>query len=93
MHHITAKETVGAHLYAFLLLFSCAAANVLSLTIHNVHFMLTMMGNIRQAIMEDKYPEYLCKFFSNIYEGDKSKYPEWAVSALRGVGVDLLANS
>ncbi|OQD82754.1 hypothetical protein PENANT_c020G02730 [Penicillium antarcticum] len=77
MHHITAKETVGAHL----------------LTIHNVHFMLTMMGNIRQAIIEDRYPAYLRKFFSNIYEGDRSKYPEWAVGALRGVGVDLLADS
>jgi queuine tRNA-ribosyltransferase len=55
--------------------------------------MLTMMGNIRQAIIEDIYPEYLRKFFSNIYEGDKSKYPEWAIGALRGVGVDLLADS
>ncbi|KAJ5748014.1 uncharacterized protein N7511_009710 [Penicillium nucicola] len=77
MHHITAKETVGAHL----------------LTIHNVHFMLTMMGAIRQAIIEDKYPAYLRKFFSDIYGGDKSKYPEWAIGALRGVGVDLLADS
>ncbi|OQE39123.1 hypothetical protein PENCOP_c007G01451 [Penicillium coprophilum] len=77
MHHITAKETVGAHL----------------LTIHNVHYMLTMMGKIRQAIIDDQYPAFLRKFFSDIYQGDKSKYPEWAVGALRGVGVDLLADS
>ncbi|CAG8212353.1 unnamed protein product [Penicillium nalgiovense] len=77
MHHITAKETVGAHL----------------LTIHNVHYMLNMMGKIRQAIIDDQYPAFLRKFFSDIYEGDKSKFPEWAVGALRGVGVDLLADS
>ncbi|KAJ5045617.1 hypothetical protein NUH16_002436 [Penicillium rubens] len=77
MHHITAKETVGAHL----------------LTIHNVHYMLNMMGKIRQAIIDDQYPAFLRKFFSDIYGGDKSKFPEWAVGALRGVGVDLLADS
>ncbi|KAJ5143003.1 tRNA-ribosyltransferase [Penicillium bovifimosum] len=77
MHHITAKETVGAHL----------------LTIHNVHYMLTLMGKIRQAIIDDQYPAFLRKFFSDIYGGDRSKFPAWAVGALRGVGVDLLADS
>lgn len=51
------------------------------------------MGKIRQAIIEDQYPAFLHKFFSDIYGGDKSKFPEWAVGALRGVGVDLLADS
>ncbi|KAJ5631611.1 Queuine tRNA-ribosyltransferase [Penicillium longicatenatum] len=76
MHHITAKETVGAHL----------------LTIHNVHFMLTLMGRVRQAIIEDRYPAFIREFFSKIYKGDKSKYPDWAVGALKGVGMDLLAD-
>jgi hypothetical protein len=51
------------------------------------------MGNIRQAIIDDQYPAFLRKFFSDIYGGDQSKYPAWAVGALRGVGVDLLADS
>lgn len=55
--------------------------------------MLTLMGKIRQAVIEDQYPAFLHKFFSDIYGGDKSKFPEWAVGALRGVGVDLLADS
>lgn len=55
--------------------------------------MLTMMGKIRQAIIDDQYPAFLRRFFSDIYRGDKSNYPEWAVGALRGVGVDLLADS
>lgn len=60
------------------------------LTQHNVHYMLKLMGHVRQAIIEDRYPAFLRQFFSNIYAGDKTKYPEWAVGALRGVGMDLL---
>lgn len=63
-----------------------------SLTIHNVHYLLTLMANARQAIMEDRYPAFVRQFFSNIYQGDKSKYPKWAVGALRGVGMDLLSD-
>lgn len=63
-----------------------------SLTIHNVHYLLNLMKNIRQAIMEDRYPAFIRQFFSNIYQGDKSKYPKWAVGALHGVGMDLLAD-
>lgn len=66
-------------------------ANKSRLTIHNVHFMLTLMGRVRQAILEDRYPAFIREFFSKIYQGDKSKYPEWAVGALKGVGMDLLA--
>ncbi|GAB1199753.1 hypothetical protein APSETT444_009112 [Aspergillus pseudonomiae] len=59
------------------------------LTIHNVHYLLSLMGAARQAILEDRFPAFLREFFSKLY-GDKSKYPEWAVGALRGVGVDLM---
>ena len=52
--------------------------------------MLTLMGRVRQAILEDRYPAFIREFFSKIYQGDKSKYPEWAVGALKGVGMDLL---
>ncbi|KAM0095839.1 hypothetical protein ACP6JD_000650 [Aspergillus fumigatus] len=61
------------------------------LTIHNVHYLLNLMGSARQAILEDRYPAFLREFFDNLY-GDKAKFPEWAVTALRGVGVDLLAD-
>lgn len=52
--------------------------------------MLSMMSLARQAIIEDRYPDFLRKFFSDYY-GDREKVPQWAVDALRGVGVDLLA--
>ncbi|ODM21613.1 putative queuine tRNA-ribosyltransferase [Aspergillus cristatus] len=75
IHHLASKETVGAHL----------------LTIHNVHYLLALMGSARQAIIEDRFPAFLREFFSKLY-GDKSNSPEWVVGALRRVGVDLLAD-
>lgn len=74
IHHTAAKETVGAHL----------------LSMHNVHYLLSMMGEARQAILEDRYPAFLKGWFAKLYAGDKTKYPQWAVGALRGVGVDLM---
>lgn len=73
IYHVTAKETAGAHL----------------LTMHNVHYQLNLMKNARQAIIEDRYPGFVKEFFGRLYADDQSKYPQWAVDALRGVGVDL----
>jgi tRNA-guanine transglycosylase len=74
VHHVAAKETVGAHL----------------LTIHNVWHQLALMRRVREAIIEDRYPAFLKEFFSDYYGADRNRYPDWAVEALRGVGVDLL---
>ncbi|KAL8740676.1 MAG: hypothetical protein Q9184_008464, partial [Pyrenodesmia sp. 2 TL-2023] len=75
IHHVAAKETVGAHL----------------LTMHNVHHLLSLMRRIRAAIVEDRYPAFLRDFFAVRYGDDMEKVPEWAVAALKGVGVDLMA--
>lgn len=72
VHHNTAKETVAAHL----------------LTMHNVWYQLDLMRGVRDAIIADKFPAFLRKFFADLYP-DNEKYPTWAVDALRGVGVDL----
>lgn len=61
------------------------------LTMHNVHYQLNLMKLARQAIIEDRYPAFLKDFFGKLYD-DKSKYPEWAVNALRSVNVDLLSD-
>ncbi|KAI1081727.1 Queuine tRNA-ribosyltransferase [Whalleya microplaca] len=58
------------------------------LTIHNVWYQLNLMREVRAAIIADRYPAFLRQFFADLYP-DKAKYPEWAVDALRGVGVDL----
>lgn len=77
IYHTAAKETVGAHL----------------LSIHNVHYMLEMVKRAREAICEGKYPQFLKSYFRKLYDGDTDRYPVWAVDALKGVGVDLLANT
>ncbi|TVY88376.1 Queuine tRNA-ribosyltransferase catalytic subunit [Lachnellula willkommii] len=74
VHHLAAKETVGAHL----------------LTIHNVWYQLALMRSVRESIIEDRFPAFLKQFFADLYDGDKAKYPDWAVEALRTVGVDLI---
>lgn len=51
IHHVTAKETVGAHL----------------LTIHNVHYLLNLMKRAREAILEDRYPAFVKQFFGKLY--------------------------
>ena len=75
--HVANKETVGAHL----------------LTMHNVHFLLNLMGMVRRAIVADEYPSFLKQWLGTYYGVDEhgpGKYPAWIVEALRGVGVDLL---
>jgi queuine tRNA-ribosyltransferase catalytic subunit len=62
-----------------------AGAHLLS--IHNVHYLLDLMRRARQAIIDDRYPAFVKAFFKDLYpEGD---FPEWATTALKGVGVDL----
>ena len=67
-----------------------ALADGSRVTIHNVHYLLTLMGRARQAIIEDRYPRFIRAFFGDLYSNDSSKYPMWAVIALKEVGVDLL---
>ncbi len=57
---------------------------------HNVHYLLALMRRVQAAIVDDQYPAFLHAYFRKLYSGDISKVPEWAVTALRSVGVDLL---
>lgn len=59
---------------------------------HNVHYVLSLMNRVRNAIIEDRYPRFLKDYFRHLYRDDLSKVPQWALTALRGVGVDLLAD-
>ncbi|KAK0933917.1 hypothetical protein LTR29_014506 [Friedmanniomyces endolithicus] len=75
IHHTSAKETVGAHL----------------LSMHNVHYLLDLVRRAREAIVEQRYPGFVRAYFARLYGNEKGRYPRWAVDALMGVGVDLLA--
>lgn len=51
------------------------------------------MKQVRQAIKEDKYPEFVRKFFSTLYHGDNTRVPIWAVDALKTVCIQLFDES
>ncbi|KAJ9499780.1 hypothetical protein H2202_004770 [Exophiala xenobiotica] len=57
------------------------------LTMHNVHHLLSLMRRARNAILEDRYPEFVRNFFAE-YFADKG-VPDWAVDALKGVGIEI----
>jgi len=48
------------------------------------------MAQVRQAIKEDRFPQFVRTFFMSLYHGHKSSYPQWAIDALRSVGIDLV---
>lgn len=54
---------------------------------HNVHHLLSLMRTARQAIIEDRYPQFVRDFFLRYYGG--KRIPFWAIDALQGVGIDL----
>ncbi|QSL67185.1 hypothetical protein MERGE_001575 [Pneumocystis wakefieldiae] len=58
------KETVSAHL----------------LTIHNIHYQLNLMREIRNAIIHDEFPAFVKKTFDQLYS--EKKYPKWAIESL-----------
>jgi queuine/archaeosine tRNA-ribosyltransferase len=63
------------------------------LTLHNVHYQLNLMRAARQAIMRDEFPSFIKDFFATLHGGNKEKFPQWAVDALRTVNIDLLDDS
>jgi queuine/archaeosine tRNA-ribosyltransferase len=58
-----------------------------SLTMHNVHHMLSLMGRVRTAIVEDTYPAFCKEFFAKYFDGQR--VPDWAIDALQGVGIEM----
>ena len=47
------------------------------------------MKDARQAILDDRYPEFLRDFFRRLYTDNGKGVERWAVDALKAVGVDL----
>ncbi|XP_022653849.1 queuine tRNA-ribosyltransferase catalytic subunit 1-like isoform X2 [Varroa jacobsoni] len=71
LHHIVRKETIACHL----------------VSIHNVNFQMRLMASIREAIIEDRLPEFIKDFMGKAYP-DKN-YPSWVVDALKAAHVTL----
>ncbi len=57
------------------------------LTMHNVHHLLSLMRRARNAILEDRYPQFARDFFADYFHGKGT--PQWAIDALKGVGIEV----
>lgn len=57
------------------------------ITIHNVHYQLSLMRSVRRSILDKSFPTFVQEFMTRIYP--KKDYDEWAVNALASVGIHL----
>jgi queuine tRNA-ribosyltransferase len=48
---------------------------------------MQLMRGIRESIKQDKFPEFLNNFMSQMYPSNN--YPSWVVDALKSVNVEL----
>jgi queuine tRNA-ribosyltransferase catalytic subunit len=89
LHTMITHETVAAH---GMLIFVTTNLPIhvfqTAITQHNLVFQARLMGQARDAIVADKFPEFLRTFFKRYF--GETGYPRWCVDALSSVGVDLL---
>ncbi|KAJ1787557.1 Queuine tRNA-ribosyltransferase catalytic subunit 1 [Coemansia sp. RSA 2167] len=70
LHATVTKETTGCHL----------------VTVHNIAFQMRLMRDIRQAIVEDRYPQFVRNFIKMRFG---KTVPQWIMDALKSVNIDL----
>ena len=57
-------------------------------TYHNICYMMRLMTSIRDAIIEQRFPQFVREFMDRYFIDQK--YPLWVVEALHDAGIDLL---
>ncbi|KAJ1961586.1 Queuine tRNA-ribosyltransferase catalytic subunit 1 [Dipsacomyces acuminosporus] len=70
LHTTATRETTGCHL----------------ITIHNIAFQMRLMKDIRAAIVQDRFPEFIRQFMALRFG---KTIPAWIINALKSVNVDL----
>lgn len=71
IHHIVTKENVSSSL----------------ISIHNIAFQLRLMKKMREAILRDEFPNFVCKFIKQYYQ--EKTIPIWIYNALAAVDIHL----
>lgn len=56
------------------------------ITIHNVSFQLQLMRDMRSAIDDDTFPEFVKSYFDDLFTDEK---PKWIVEALKSVNIEV----
>lgn len=69
--HSIGTETVGCHL----------------LSVHNISYQMRLMKSMRQAIMEERFPDFVKSFMARRYYSNNC--PQWIVDALAAVNITL----
>ena len=69
----------------------CAKSEVAAslLSYHNVYYMMRLMRELRQSIIDGNYPTFVADFMLRMYPD--GRYPEWAEEALAKGGIKLTA--
>lgn len=59
------------------------------LTYHNVAYMMQLVRQMREAILEDCYPQFVRTFLQRMYPDGRSTVPSWVRDALTHAGISL----
>ncbi|TRY65890.1 hypothetical protein DNTS_022758 [Danionella cerebrum] len=81
----TCKRHSRAYLHA---LFKSDTAAMHHVTIHNINYQLRLMRDVRQSIIDQKFPEFVKVFMERMFPSPED-YPSWAVDALHSVNICL----
>ena len=81
-------ETCRHYTRAYLRTIVSETASCHLITVHNIKFQLKLMSDVREAIKEDRFPDFVREFMLESFP--KKDYPGWTVDALKAVGVTLL---
>lgn len=71
LHHIAIHENVASSL----------------ISIHNIAFQIRLMRSIREAILRDEFPSFICQFMKQYY--NEEAVPIWICKALAAVDIHL----
>eukprot|EP01112_Ceratiomyxa_fruticulosa_P012015 TRINITY_DN3308_c0_g1_i2.p1 TRINITY_DN3308_c0_g1~~TRINITY_DN3308_c0_g1_i2.p1 ORF type:complete len:394 (-),score=64.92 TRINITY_DN3308_c0_g1_i2:35-1216(-) len=71
LHTVAAHEGIGGQL----------------LTYHNIAFQMNLMRRIREAIINNTFPDFVKNFMYGVYP--KKDYPSWVFDSLAFVGINL----
>lgn len=73
IHMLIARDSTGCHL----------------ITIHNIAYQLNLMRQIRDSIINAKFPEFVQTFMKDMFGDDKTNYPLWMVEAFESVNISF----
>jgi queuine tRNA-ribosyltransferase catalytic subunit len=56
-------------------------------TLHNVTYMMQLVGRMRKAIMEQKFQQFVLEFLKRHFDGNLDAIPQWVRDALEAAGL------